>query len=342
MTRPALLAKMIEVIRTEPGITITELAKTMKRSERTIYRWLGELSVELHTPTRYHDGGYYLLECSGPRTVDLTPEELLALRVGLKAAPLGTSSPLAGYARSAWLKIREAAELGVVAQARDMAGSHTVDITNPKPETQPEIVDAIENSVMLHRRLRVLYRSQKSGMTKEYIIDPYAVAFRRHSWYVLAFSQEHEKVIQMKLARFQDVNETGACFEPPVDFSVDDYFRLSWEAWAGGEPTIVRVHFSAKVAPMITESKRHPTQVIFPQPDGSVIFQAKVSGIEEIAIWIMGYGRDAEVLLPESLRDFVIDHMLGALEVYGLATPFDTSLRSYSGLAERSRTTELS
>jgi len=327
MSKSALLISMIDAIKTEPGIDVTGLAQRVGRSERTIYRWLSELSVDLQIPVCFRDGGYYLLDRPEQRTVDLTPEELLALGVALKGAPLGRGSPLAQYARTAWLKIRDAAPFDAVTEARNLEGSHSVKINSPESEIPQDIVDLIENSVRLHKRLHVLYRSQKSGETKEYVIDPYAVVFRRHSWYVLAFSQEHGKVIQMKMARFQGVMETGASFEPPPDFSADDYFRLSWEAWGGGEPTVVRVRFSARVAPMIAESKRHPTQVIFPQPDGSVIFQAEVSGIAEIAIWIMGYGRDAEVLLPDSLRDFVIEHLLGALEAYGLVAPQESPAR---------------
>jgi proteasome accessory factor B len=67
---------------------------------------------------------------------------------------------------------------------------------------------------------------------------------------------------------------------------------------------------------MIMESKRHPTQVVHIQPDKSVIFEAEVAGIEEIAIWILGYGKEAEALEPESLRDYIIEEVTGAAANY--------------------------
>ncbi|MCL4552401.1 MAG: WYL domain-containing protein, partial [Candidatus Marsarchaeota archaeon] len=127
---------------------------------------------------------------------------------------------------------------------------------------------------------------------------------------------EHEKVIQMKLLRFQEAKGTGVKFRVPDGFSVEDYFSLSWEAWAGGEPERVRVRFSPEMAQMVSEVKRHHTQEIYPQPDGGIVFEATVAGIEEIAIWIMGFGKDAEVLAPESLRLHVIDHISGMAANY--------------------------
>ena len=66
--------------------------------------------------------------------------------------------------------------------------------------------------------------------------------------------------------------------------------------WGGGEPVTVRIRFSPAVADMIAESKRHPTQLNTPQPDGSIVMEVSVSSIQEIATWIMGYGKDAQVL----------------------------------------------
>jgi proteasome accessory factor B len=200
-----------------------------------------------------------------------------------------------------------------------MAAAHSVHVNAPPFEIDSSIIDKLDTGLKNHHRLRVIYSSQKSNADKEYIIDPYAIVFRRHSWYILAASREHSKVRQFKLARFRSAADTGELFEVPQDFDVDEYFRLSWEAWAGGEPTAVKVRFSPKVARIIMESRRHPTQIVTLQPDGSVVFEVCVAGIEEIAIWIMGYGKDAEVLEPNSLREYILDHARGMSALYSHA-----------------------
>lgn len=142
------------------------------------------------------------------------------------------------------------------------------------------------------------------------------MVFRRHSWYLLAHSYEHGKVVQFKLARFRSAEQTGEHFAVPADFSPEEFFDNCWEAWPGEAIELVRVRFAPSVARMIGEVKRHPTQRVFSQPDGSVIFEADVAGIEEIAIWILGYGKYAEVLSPVSLREYIAEHVEGMAEIY--------------------------
>ncbi|MHB9037371.1 MAG: helix-turn-helix transcriptional regulator [Armatimonadota bacterium] len=319
MVKSTLLIKTIEMLKKRPGVTVRELAAEFDRSERSIYRWLSELAGDLGTPIYCSDGGYYLNEWSDSGTIDLIPEEILALRLSLKSSPFGPTSPIGMHAQSAWRKIRASVSRDGLIAARDMAATHAVRVNVPSSNIDSRTVHALETGVTERHRLRVLYNSQNSGKIKEYLIDPYAMVFRRHSWYLLAYSHGHHDVRQFKLVRFKSVIDTGKQFAAPKNFDVSKYFSLSWEAWAGGEPTVVRVRFSPRVAPMIKESRRHPTQVLHSQPDGSVIFEVCVAGIEEIAIWIMGYGKDAEVLEPDTLRDHILEHVNGMLSLYSEA-----------------------
>lgn len=315
--KSALLIRMIELLRTRPGIGVSELASSLDRSPRTIYRWLSELADEVGVAIYVSNGGYYIAgEAHSPGP--LTPEELLALRTALRSQLFAEGSPLRQSAESAWLKIRDMSPFERVRRARELADSYSVHVTAPRGLLEPGVPRIIENAIAAHHRLCIVYRSQKSNQVKTYTVDPYALVFRRHSWYMLAHSSEHRKVVQFKLVRIREVTDTGVDFEPPADFSVEEYFRHSWEAWAGDEPIDVRVRFSPNVAAMVAETRRHPSQRVHPQPDGSIIFEVTVSGIEEIAIWILGFGKEAEALAPPELRAYVCDHVRGMVRLYGL------------------------
>ena len=307
---------MIELLRERPGVTIGELAKAARRSERTVYRWLSEISKCLRMVVSCEDGGYFIADGSVVRQVDLNPQELLALRLSLTSGPFTDGSPVKKHAESAWLKIREGVSWEDAEAARDLAQARAVGIIAPPADLPPGLVETLNRAIDSHHRLRAVYRSQKSHRVGEYTLEPYAMAFRRHSWYVVGCCREHEKVIQLKLARFVSAVDTGEDFEPPKDFSLERYFALSWEAWAGGEPVRVRVRFAPEVAQMISEAKRHPSQVVHPEPDGGVILEVTVAGIEEIAAWIMGYGKHAVVLEPKRLRDHVLEHARGVVAGY--------------------------
>jgi len=315
MTKTALLIEMIDRLRSRPGITVGELASSPGRSERTIYRWLSELSVDVGATVYCREGGYHLAG-NGHSQMSLTAEELVALRMSLKSAPFENGSRMRDQAQSAWLKIREASSPERLAAAGDIGSGYSVQLTAPEGVADSGTSAMLEDAIARRRRLSVVYRSQKSNEVKDYTIDPYALVFRRHSWYLLAHCLDHGRVVQFRLVRFREIAETGEAFEPSQGFSAEDYFKSSWEAWGGGEPVTVRVRFSPKVSVMVAETRRHPTQRIHTQVDGSVIFQATVSGIEEIAIWILGFGKEAEVLGPPELRAYVAEHAIGMADIY--------------------------
>ena len=316
MAKSSLLIEMIQILRERPGLTIQELAEAVDRSERTVYRWLREISSCLGARVVCRNGGYHLVEGGASGKVDLAPEELMALRLSLSSSPFAEGSPVKRYAESAWDKIRKGVAWDKVEVAETLAGSRVVSVTAQQVHLPEDLLDTLNRALDLHHRLRVVYRSQKSQRVGEYTIEPYALTFRRHSWYLLGYSPEHGRVIQMKLVRLVSAADTGETFEPPSDFSVDDYFASSWEAWGGGDPVEVKVVFAPEVAQMIAEVKRHPTQKVYPQPDGSLIFEVTVSGFQEIAAWIMGFGKYAIVLQPEELREYVLDHAKGMLDSY--------------------------
>lgn len=316
MTKTALLIEMIDVLQNHPGIDIKELAAAVGRSERTVYRWLSELSSDIHAPIYCNDGGYYLLNREGTTKLHLAPEELLAVRLSLKSAPFAEGSPIKKHAESAWLKIRDASSWEQLQSASEISDSFAINVTAPEGNVRPELIETLEKAVASHHRMDIVYRSQKSNRIKEYSIEPYAIVFRRHSWYMVAFCLEHNKIVQFKVVRIRNAIDTGIDFELPKDFTLEDYYKFSWEAWAGGEPTKVRIRFSPDVAEMVSETKRHPTQVVYHESDGGIIFEATVAGIEEIAIWLMGFGGDAKVLEPNSLRDLMLDRARGILDQY--------------------------
>lgn len=313
MTKTPLLIEMIDRLRSRPGITVPELASSLGRSERTIYRWLSELSVDVGAPVYSRDGGYHL---GGNGHSSLTAEELVALRMSLKSAPFAKGSRIGDQAQSAWLKIRAASSPERLAAAGDIESGYSVQLTAPEGTADSAILAKLEDAIARRHRLRIVYRSQKSNEVKNYTVDPYALVFRRHSWYLLAHCLDHGKVAQFKLVRFHEIADTGETFQPSNGFSVDDYFKSSWEAWGGGELVTVRIRFSPRVAAMVAETRRHPTQQIDIRSDGSAIFEATVSGIEEIAIWILGFGKEAEALGPPELRAYVAEHALGMAGTY--------------------------
>ncbi len=78
----------------------------------------------------------------------------------------------------------------------------------------------------------------------------------------------------------------------------------------------ISIRFDAAVAPRVAETQWHPSQVLEMADDGTLLWRARVSGVLEIRSWILGWGRDAEVLEPAELRDWVARQHRDAGDLY--------------------------
>lgn len=304
----------LAIVRSQPGISIEDISRIMRRSTRSIFRWLREIETDLGEHVECRGGGYYLESKNSTVTLDFTPRELLALSLSVKTPHLVGGSPLASEARSAWQKVKDAASNVDFHLLDELLRCHKVFADATAPEIAPEVRETLQLSLRDKLQVEAIYRSQSSGCAKTYHLNPYACAFRKNSWYLVAYCQEHKRVSLFKLIRFDTMIKTGASFTVPDDFSVDEYFKYSWEVWAGKKPTLVRVKFAKPVASSVLETKRHPTQKVTRLHDGSVLFEATVAGVEEIGRWLVGFGDAAVVQEPAELREYITAIADGALK----------------------------
>jgi predicted DNA-binding transcriptional regulator YafY len=318
MVKSVLLLQMMDLLRESPGLDIAQLGARLGRSQRTVYRYLESLSDELHVGVYCDDGGYYIAERPVGSRLDLSPKEVLAVRLALTVGAIQKQGPFAEHARGAWQKIESALTSDTIESVRSAIRRHSIAVPNmAKEDGESGVAKAIADAVENNQQVNIVYRSLRSGETRDLIIDPYALVFRRHNWYIIAHSKSHNRIIQLKLIRVVAAELSGETFQLPHDFSVDSFYAKSWEMWSGGDVSAVRIKFSPQVAPLIRESKRHPSQKIEDLPDGSIIFSVTVSGLEEVGFWILSYGADAEVLEPAKLRSFVRDTAKTMLQTYG-------------------------
>jgi proteasome accessory factor B len=70
------------------------------------------------------------------------------------------------------------------------------------------------------------------------------------------------------------------------------------------------------VAGNVAEVMWHKTQRTKLMSDGSLDFRVTVSGLNEIAWWILGYGDQAEVLQPVKLRRLVAQRAQNMAAMY--------------------------
>ncbi len=133
-------------------------------------------------------------------------------------------------------------------------------------------------------------------------VDPYGLFYSCGVWYMLAYCHLRKDIRQFALDCIRKFKATYTPYVVPKDFSMDKYFEGGWHIITCGEPVEVRLRFSSDVARWVTRRKWHPTQKIEPRKDGSILFEGRVNGTEELRRWIYNLGTNCEVLAPKSLK----------------------------------------
>lgn len=169
------------------------------------------------------------------------------------------------------------------------------------------------------RVVRMEYDSAASEKVSFRCVDPYHVLLKEGAWYLVGYCHERKELRTFRVDRILSLALTEDSFAEP-DFDIEDYFKHSWRV-ARGKPVQVKVQFFPPAARYIREGSWHPSETKTEQPDGSLILTVTVEETWEIKQWILGWGRCALVLEPESLRQEIAGE-LGEL------------LRNYRGVLE--------
>ena len=85
-------------------------------------------------------------------------------------------------------------------------------------------------------------------------------------------------------------------------FDAQEYLRHTWGI-IKGEIVPVKVIFAKSIARYIRDRLWHPTQKFRELSDGRLEMSLRVADTLEVRRWILGYGAQAEVVEPQSLRE---------------------------------------
>ena len=119
-------------------------------------------------------------------------------------------------------------------------------------------------------------------------------------------SSLHKEVRTFNLGRITYLRQLREKYKIPRTFSLDKYFGNAWHMIPGaGLDHKILIHFQTSVAKNVAEVVWHKTQETKFLEDGSLEYRATVSGLDEIAWWVLGYGDLAEVIKPVKLRKLI-------------------------------------
>jgi predicted DNA-binding transcriptional regulator YafY len=298
------LFHLTNILRSGPGYSAKELAGLTGVSLRTIYRDVVDLSMLVPV---YYDQGYRLLQESFLANLAFTRDELFALRMGMKMAPLADASHLVAAARSALAKIEDQLTF------RFADGQIPPDAISVHVAAYPltlaalRILKALEEAIQERRTVRFKYYATYRDEYTERDADPYGLTFRGRTWYLVGYCHLRRTERVFRLDRISHVTATPRRFERPASFSVEKFFEGSWDVYAATAGAQAKICFAPQLAAFVTPPLSRRGRLHEDRKARALVFEGEVPVTDEFVRWLVTFGGEAEVLAPPELRAAVAD-----------------------------------
>lgn len=212
---------LLALLQAGAGMSGPELARRVGVDGRTVRRYIGHL-VDLGVPVevrRGRDGGYALRPGYKLPPMMFTPDEALALAVGLRAAgQLGLAGITPAIA-STQAKLERVMPAGLRRRLKDIDAAVSLDLVRPFAAGSTAALLGLSAAARAQQRVRLTYRSADDRETDREV-DVYGLAWRGGAWYAVGQCHLRRDLRSFRLDRVLDVQALPKSFGRPADFDV--------------------------------------------------------------------------------------------------------------------------
>jgi proteasome accessory factor B len=304
------LARMLHIhqsIQSGAYPTASLLASELEVSAKSVHRDLEFMRDRLQLQVEYdfHRHGYhYTEEVSSFPTIQMTEGEVFALIVAEKALQQYRGTSFEKPLLSAIKKMEQSLPDTISLNLADL--HETISFrTRAEPILNLRIFDRLANATAARQQLEITYRKPGQQQAEQRLVDPYHLANINGEWFLFAYDHLRKDIRTFVPARIKAVKETGETFTPSKKFSLEQRLRDSFGVLSGQGEFDVVVRFSKRVADYVREKKWHDSQQLRELRDGAVELSLKLSSLAEVERWVLSWGGDAVVMLPQQLKESV-------------------------------------
>ncbi len=171
-----------------------------------------------------------------------------------------------------------------------------------------QVLETLTAAWSAGRKVKVAHQGEDGRIFEytfaPYFIEPYAVGQTTH---VIGWRDPPRAIRTFKIERLRSAHILPDPYEIPADFDPATLLRNAWGIWySEKEPVEVVLRFHPRVARRVQETQWQRGQQVEVQPDGWLLWRAKVAEPQEMLPWIRGWGGDVKVMEPEELCEMQI------------------------------------
>jgi proteasome accessory factor B len=321
LSRPPLerMLRIHEELRRGALVNCTMLMHALEVSRKTVVRDIAFMRDRLELPIEFDSGiqAYrYTEKVSAFPTVNVTEGELLALLVAQRALEQYRGTPFHHQLEVAFAKLsgglRDKISFSPADELRAVSfkniGLGKTDLT---------VFNALSAAVLKGVEVGFAYRKPGETKSEPRRVQPYHLANRENSWYLVGFDLERGALRTFALPRIGEVVTTAVEFERPEDFSPEKFFSSALGVLGGEGNFAVVIRFDATVAERVREREWHESQEMRELPGGALELKLRLGALVEVEQWVLGWGAAAEVVGPAELRASVKATVARLGKMYG-------------------------
>jgi len=308
------------LITSTEGRSVSDLAKKVSCHTRTVYRDLEALQIAgfpIYTEKKNGKTVWCILDTAKKKApIPLNLSELMALYFGRDMLNVLKNTIFYDALKSLFTKIKATLPNEYIAFLDQFEKNIKIGQHPYKRYTGfKEALNKVNLAIAANKYVDLSYFTLSRNKNTRRKVAPYNIWFYDSTFYLVGLCMKRDEIRTFAFDRIKSLELTEEIFERPDDFSVEEYMRPSFGVFHG-KPTIVKIWFAPIAAGYVKEKNWHGSQIITEQKDGSVIFTAEVAGTAEIKIWVMGWGANAKVLEPESLRNEIRSEINSLIDLY--------------------------
>lgn len=172
-----------------------------------------------------------------------------------------------------------------------------------------DVFDAIINRAVL----RIQYKTF-SDVDYQWVIHPYYIKEYNNRWFLFGFNEESRSIYNIALDRIEDIEQVNREYIP-TDIDFETYFDdVVGVSVLSQEKTKILLQFSKHRFPYVMTKSLHRSQRLIDYDKG--IVEISVVPNNELEALILSFGKDVEVLSPESFRTRIQDIIRESYEKY--------------------------
>jgi predicted DNA-binding transcriptional regulator YafY len=271
-------------------------------STRSLRRYLAVLAdagfpwyFDRATNTYRFSDGYSL------KRLELSSSELFGL-VALRAISASLGGAIGTYVDEVTAKIVGSSGSG--AKERMQAPPNVAfRLSEINLDEQGERVFGLLSSAERSSRSVSFTYQDKEGNRSKRVADPYGFIVNGGRVYCVAFDRDRRDKRVFAVDNISELSVLAQTYTKPTNFSIEDFASSSISGVLHSNATTeVRVRFASRVAKAAIAARVVAERAIDRRSDGSVEIAYNVADVDELARWVLGWGAQAEVIAPESVR----------------------------------------